>query len=67
MADATIFLGQVGGMGGGLLVVMHGRGRITIDLRIPAMLLTERVGFSPTRRILTCYFGESHEGWATSY
>ena len=35
---------------GGVLVVMHGRSRMTIDPRIPAMLGRKYVGFSPTRQ-----------------
>ena len=53
--------------GGGGLIILHGRSRMTIDSCIPAR--TEHVGFSPTRQISLApsakrreVFGESHEG-----
>ena len=57
--------------GKGVLIVMHGRGCMTIDPRIPTNAGTEHVGFSPTRQtLLACtereakreVLGESHEG-----
>ena len=53
--------------GGGILIIMHGRSRLTIYSRIPAE--TEHVGFSRTRQTLLALsvkrgevLGKSHEG-----
>ena len=43
------------GGGGGLLIVMHGRSRMTVDSRILTMSgRRDRVGFSPTGEALHC-------------
>ena len=51
---------------GGVLIIMHGRSRMTIDPRIPTMPGQSTLGFQPPllapgakRREV---FGESHEG-----
>ena len=55
--------------GGGVLVIVHGRSRMTIGPRIPTNTWTEHVGFSPTRQALLEpsanrreLLGGSHEG-----
>ena len=57
-------------VGGGVLIIMHGRSRMTIDSLHPYKAGTEHVGFSPTRKADIAInsakrremFGESHEG-----
>ena len=43
---------QVEAQEGGILIVMHGRSRMTIDPRIPNNARTEHVGGSPTRQTM---------------
>ena len=63
-------MGWKGGVeGGGVLIIMHGRSRMTIDPRIPTMPGRSTSGFRrPGRHLLAPsakrreVFGESHEG-----
>ena len=66
---------RAGGLGGGgVLIVVHGRSRMTIDYRIPKMPARSTSGFHrpgrsclhQARNALTCS-AKSHEKWAASY
>ena len=52
VAESELRGGREEGVGGGVLGIMHGRSRTTIDPRTPHNAGTEHVGFLPTIQIL---------------